>query len=406
MTEAKSADKGQRPAAQDTPLNFSSLLNDKVKSKPRQTSNLVKTNAETRSVFDAADELDHFMELQGRLVKRQKRDHVQTVSPAPARSVDHRSSEGFPSTNNNSPSILGGAQSGPPPLPLPTLLRPRQIVASSTLTANQLLFRELTKLYPDLDIIERDRVPALLTSTRSSGNASSSPTRASMSTQPAQHDADIVLSPSTGIALVPIARLHQLPLPGSAPSLRTPIPGAAVRVAIQTLTNQYSHIIVLVIVPEADTSRLSKRDRDAISSLRHSATDLRQATPEGIGTHIQVDCVSAGADYLAHQLIAHIAGERARSDTSPPFQLMTDETQWEVWLRRAGLNAWVAQILTRGQLVVRAQDIEKILWSGLQGFAAMPEEEKIATFSVALEGEAMVRRVSRAVERFLEQYKG
>ena len=173
---------------------------------------------------------------------------------------------------------------------------------------------------------------------------------------------------------------------------------------IQALTNQYSHITVLVITPEADIPQLSKRDRDAVASLRRLASDLRYGTSDSFGTHVQVDCVSAGIIQLARQLIVVIAGKPVDLQAAPPFELMSEETQWDLWLRRAGLNAWVAQILTRGQPAVQGQDIERILWSGLQGFAAMPEEEKIDTFSVALEGEAMVRRVSRAVENFLQQY--
>jgi len=311
---------------------------------------------------------------------------------------------GSGSTTNTSPGAISEAESAPPPIPLPTLLPPRQIVASSALTANQPLFRELTKLYPDLDIIERDRVPPLPTTTTSASTTSPSPIRDSTITQPIQHEADIVLSPSTGVALIPIARLHQLPLPGSAPSTCAATPGASVRAGVQALTNQYSHIVVLVIVREPDTSRLNKRDQDAISSLRRFALELRHVTPDSFGTHVQVDCVSANIVHLAHHLIALVAGKRANLQVAPPFQLTTDETHWEVWLRRAGLNPWVAQILTRGQPAIQGQDIERILWNGLQGFAEMSEQEKIATFSVALEGRAMVRRVSRAVERFLKHH--
>ena len=394
----------QHPPAEGNPLNFPSLLNDKVVSKPRQTSIPIATNADPRSVFDAADELDHFMELQGRLVKRQKRDHVPALSLTAARSIDHQSAETSANVRNTNPATFSRADSAPPPIPLPCLLPPRQIVASSALTANRPLFRELTKLYPDLDIIERDPVPSLQTTTRLAGGFSASLLRAGIMTHPTQHDADIVLSPSSGIVLVPIARLHQMPLPGSAPSTSASMPGSVARGDIQALTNQYSHITVLVITPEADIAQLSKRDRDAVASLRRFASDLRHGTSDSFGTHVQVDCVSGGIIQLAHQLIVVIAGKRVDLQAAPPFELTSEETQWELWLRRAGLNTWVAQILTRGQPAVQGQDIERILWSGLQGFAAIPEEEKVAMFSVALEGEAMVRRVSRAVERFLKQY--
>ena len=389
--------------AHDKSLNFSSLLADQVVSKPSRSDIPIRPDADSKSVFDAADELDDFMKLQGRLVKRQKCNHVPTVSLTSTHNVDSRLSMGSGSPTNTSPGVINEAGSAPPPIPLPTLLPPRQIVASSALTANQPLFRELTKLYPDLDIIERDRTPPRNT-TRLSGGASSSPMRANSSPQPTLCDADIVLSPSTGIALIPIARLHQLPLPGSAPSTGVSTPGVSARAGVQALTNQYSHVVVLVIVREADISELNKRDQDAISSLRRFALDLRHGAPNSLSTHIQVACVSANITHLAHQLIALVAGKRANLQVAPPFQLMTDETQWELWLRRAGLNAWVAQILTRGQPAVPGQDVERILWNGLQGFAAMPEQEKVATFSVALEGEAMVRRVSRAVDRFVKDH--
>lgn len=85
-----------------------------------------------------------------------------------------------------------------------------------------------------------------------------------------------------------------------------------------------------------------------------------------------------------------------------PTPLLQDETLWEIWLRRAGLNAFAAQAVL-GALKQPSDDrgpglqISDQVW-GLPAFVLMGAEERRSRFEGMLGGREVLERVGRVVD--------
>ena len=84
------------------------------------------------------------------------------------------------------------------------------------------------------------------------------------------------------------------------------------------------------------------------------------------------------------------------------IKLLQDETLWEVFLRRAGLNAFAAQaILARlkapDQNEVDTVDAQETNF-GLTAFIKMSVEERYTQFETLLGGRRLLRRVSQVLD--------
>jgi len=355
-------------------LDFSTLL------KARHPTDIARSAHE--DVLSAPNELGRFMDLQGQQAKRRKLEHSSSTLPSPVRAVatpnTHFVTGTAPiATMTNRVSNFEERIELPP---IPANLPDRQIIASQTLTANIQLFRQLANLYPNLDIIERESKAYPQSNLKSSSSTG--------------HDsADITLSPSHGILVTNIARLHQLPLPGSACSPSASIPGHTVRAQITAASPYYKHLTVIVSSTVASADRLNQHDTKALAALRTFAMQV----PDGVfHTKVEIVVAPGGIEGLTHYITKVIAESRHQQKV----QLLPEETIWEGRLRAAGMNAWAAQIVLACLDVEDGGGVAEV-WQALARLAAMQEQEKVQIFSQAMGDEAMARRVSTALSRMV-----
>ena len=84
----------------------------------------------------------------------------------------------------------------------------------------------------------------------------------------------------------------------------------------------------------------------------------------------------------------------------PSIKLIQDETLWEVFLRRAGMNAFAAQaVLGMLNLKPRVERDGRVNCDfGLTEFMKMGEERRVALFERVCGGREVLGRVGRAIE--------
>ncbi|KAF1347995.1 hypothetical protein BDV97DRAFT_356543 [Delphinella strobiligena] len=269
-----------------------------------------------------------------------------------------------------------------PPTPVPTVDLPspaqqvRQFILSSSLLARRRLLRQIECLYPAAQFIERDLDGAL-----SNGDTEN------------QGEADLILSPSAGLLLSSLQQIKQKALPGH-------IQNGGIRERIATLADRYEQLVVLVSEgrltslegSENADRNLDDRDCNALSSLITFAT--------GLGSDVRVLYVTGGEETLASWSVSCM--RRYGIDDSGT-KLVPDETLWEMFLRRAGMNAFAAQAVLIA-LREPSSDSDNVLdkiengGHGLPAFVHMRPEERIRRFTAMLGGSRLLTRVSRVID--------
>ncbi len=116
-----------------------------------------------------------------------------------------------------------------------------------------------------------------------------------------------------------------------------------------------------------------------------------------LDTTVSAYYVGGGDETLAKWAASFIC----RSDEARGLQnlLLDDETQWELYLRRAGINVYAAQVVAA---MIKAPDGARPEDAGRYGLAAfvrMSPEERIARFESVFGGRRVLSRVSRAIDR-------
>jgi hypothetical protein len=280
------------------------------------------------------------------------------------------------------------------------------IVSSAFMAGNRRLLRLLQTTLPNIDICEREPTLALLHN-NSSGD---SPTV----------EADLTISPSTGVILTTLQKLKQKPLPGQQAS-----PTGSLRARIASTAPRYERLIILV--KENSSSNASNPENPTTSAASSSTTtnpldnldctalsDLTAWTLTALspGPEIQILYIPGGDSEAANWLAStvshhhHQGGLVADADSNiaeDAFCLLRDETMWERWLRGAGLNAFAAQVVLR---CLRMKDSPPGSGGdfggnprfGLQAFIAMSLEEWIEAFAGFLGGERVLRRVGEGLD--------
>ena len=257
----------------------------------------------------------------------------------------------------------------------------RQFILSSSLFRRRTLMQTIEHTYPEAQLVERDFGTQLV------------PKGTAPSTK--SDEADLLLSPLTGLILTSLQQLKQKPLPGQTNH-------KGVRDRISALTSRYGQLIVLVSEghskPAANASdkdfiqTLDQRDCDALSSLYQFARRLN--------TGVQSHYVPGGEVTLASWAVSCM--KRYGVD-DPEFTLVLDETLWETFLRKAGLNAYAAQAVLAA-LKKPLLDMDKTGANeqahlfGLAAFVQMLPEERKRRFASLLGGERMLNNVSRVID--------
>ncbi|KAF2279047.1 uncharacterized protein EI97DRAFT_431268, partial [Westerdykella ornata] len=274
------------------------------------------------------------------------------------------------------------------PLKLPEI--PKHLPACSyimsfTLLRQRNLSREIKALYPSAHIIERD-----FTLPHSPSD-----------------EADLLLSPSTGLICTTLQQIKQTALPGQPDR-------AFVKERLSTLAARYERLIVLIsegLSVEAESygrgslHAVDARDRDAMAQFGNFASKM--------DVEVFTVFVRGGEQALARAIVNEMVkwglphGFKDLGD----LRLLEDETTWEVFLRRAGLNPFSAQIILASfkhpyDMPLRAgspysagesQEVLKVY--GLPAFLLLEPEERITRFEVLMGGRRVLSRINEMLER-------
>jgi hypothetical protein len=211
--------------------------------------------------FSATSALQNFMEVNGKNTPVEPSRSTQTSTHLPSMKkpkvnqplCSTRGQSAAGTWSSHFPEVWNGEQEnhGPPLSPLPQLppipgqLTPCSFIISSTLLIQRRLAREIEKIYPSAEMVERDF---------------------SLPHSPAQ-EADLLLSPSTGLIFTTLQQVKQQALPGQKNT-------SPIKERILGLQIRYERLIVLVgegLSREAEQSRCARpvdsRDQGALAEF-------------------------------------------------------------------------------------------------------------------------------------------
>ncbi|KAI9709526.1 MAG: hypothetical protein M1820_003286 [Bogoriella megaspora] len=276
-----------------------------------------------------------------------------------------------------------------PDAPIPETRTPF-VINSQAVTQRQ-LFRRIEQLFPAADFIERDF--------SSEGHIHQ--------TMPSSViDADIILSPSTAVIWTTMQKIRQRPLPGQAAQ-------NAVKERIAAIVGRYEKVVVLVsegavVAPMAKmgsmvdprkcgeggeiavAKTLDQRDCFALADLTAFAME--------VDGDVGVVYVPGGQVELARWVVGLMAQFGA---TQGQRMLLQEETLWELFLRRAGMNAYAAQVVL-SELKPSDNLLNGTQNDGSNGLAAivrMSCAERIQKFETLLGGRKLLMTVSQVFDK-------
>ncbi|KAI0404349.1 hypothetical protein F4802DRAFT_607581 [Xylaria palmicola] len=323
-----------------------------------------------------------------RTAKRRKQDKSSFFPPAPGSQLESKS---IPNADVFKPEV--GGCSLPKTVEQPrnkvTLQAPcpRTEVSSAPtklikgLTLSRQLFVRLEKLYPSAEIIERDfdRWNTVAWTHHSVSR--------STVVSPLAAEADLIVSPVTGIIVTTLLKVIQKPLPGHQGN-------SSIREHISRVALRYERLIVLV----SEGNAIDEAVRDFTSSETTAYAEFI-GFAAGIDSKVEVFYVGGGEGTLARWLVS-FAIRHAPEAAEIRDHLLQDETQWEVFLRRLGLNAYAAQaILVRLKLRNYDSGEESERYRcGLAGFTTMSSAERLQAFRDLMGGENVLNRVNKMLE--------
>ncbi|KAI0008510.1 hypothetical protein F4779DRAFT_641617 [Xylariaceae sp. FL0662B] len=241
------------------------------------------------------------------------------------------------------------------------------------------IFSRLEKLYANAEIIERD-FDRWNTSTQDRNSVSRSP-----AASPLAAEADVIVSPATGIVVTTLLKAIQKPLPGHKGQ-------AAIRERIHAVSQRYERLIVLV----SEGNGVDERVRDLTASDCAGYADFAGFV-RGLDADAQAYYVGGGADTLARWTASFL---QRHAPEAAEFRdlLIQDETPWELFLRRAGLNAYAAQAILGHLKVPDGVSGDERYRFGLSAFVRMTPVERVQNFRGLMGGQKVLNRVSWMLE--------
>lgn len=371
-----------------------SMVRDVAKSTPQvETTESLQTRPENSKnsftgSFSALDALENFMFI--RNGKSQKPKLTGKKLPAELPKGPHRDLSQEKLAVTSTENVMQKSSIIEPPFPLPQFTVPRTphpFVVSTSFLRNRKLARHVQKLYPAAELIERDFT--LYSSEKRGTGLEKQPSFNLAETM--ADEADMILSPSTGLIMTNLQKIKQRSLPGQTAR-------SAVREAIIRVAPRYERLLVLVSgVSNGDylvnsgsevSPELTASDCEALVEFMGFCSSLQQDT--------QALFIAAGEEQLAHWIIAMMVKYGV---TDPELKLLQDETLWEIFLRRAGMNAFAAQAILA---VLRAPDPDSeqrgSVDFGLTAFVKMDLAERLAKFEGILGGRGLLQRVSERLD--------
>ncbi|KAI1209029.1 uncharacterized protein F4807DRAFT_467976 [Annulohypoxylon truncatum] len=247
------------------------------------------------------------------------------------------------------------------------------------LTLDRGVFSRLEKFYPNAEIIERD-FDRWNTLAWDRNSVSRSPI-----VSPLAAEADVIVSPTTGIVVTTLLKAMQKPSPGHKGL-------AAIRERIRNVACRYERLIVLV----SEGNQIDETARN-LTPFECAAYADFSGFVVGQDTNAQVYYVGGGTCTLTKWLVSFLTCYAPEAAGAKDL-LIQEETLWELFLRRAGMNAYAAQAIL-GQLKA-PDDIgeEEAGKYGLPAFIRMTPAERVQNFRVIMGGERVLRRVSQVLE--------
>ncbi|KAJ8060304.1 hypothetical protein OCU04_010640 [Sclerotinia nivalis] len=354
-------------------------------------------------IFSAKNALNNFLEIRGAKLIESSHCFAPNVAPPAPPAPPNQATFNKEASVQQSP--IPETHS---PLPIPTIIAPStpiSIILSSTIFKNRSLLRSLQTLLPTLQICERD-FSAHNTTIWNPNSVARSPVTSTLT-----HEADIIISPTTGLILTTLQHIRQKPLPGH----KTLVP---IRERLVKVSPRYENLIILVASP---SSELGDSDCTAWADFVGFTLTLPAST---IVHYIPVDPTNpedqSMAKYISYLIIQHAPQcSPSCSSTFPspsPFNidLLDQESYWEIWLRRAGMNAYAAQATIvqlkepepRCKVGDEGYEMEMQMISeggpyGLTLFVRMGVEERIRRLGW-LVGKGVLERVSEVVDQSWE----
>ncbi|KAI9770541.1 MAG: hypothetical protein M1840_003131 [Geoglossum simile] len=269
-----------------------------------------------------------------------------------------------------------------PPTPILTPpTGPRPFVVSSALLTQRRLIRRIQGIYPGAVLIERDFTPQRMPTHNPLGGTPGAVAMDSID------EADLIVSPNTGVIWTTMQKIKQRPLPGQSQK-----PGFREKIA--RLSQRYERLIVLVSegrINNASTKacgddswpmeELNEKDCDALVELMGFAA--------ASSDDISIMFAGGGEEELAKWIVALMV---KYGIADPEVKLLQDETPWEIFLRRAGVNAFAAQVIL-SQLKQQDDRVSESEDYGLMEFIKMTLQERIEIFERSLGGRKLLERV-------------
>ncbi|THX13303.1 hypothetical protein D6D13_03791 [Aureobasidium pullulans] len=335
------------------------------------------------NTFSASNSLDRFMQIQtgkkaspkvseeSRLQATTSPIHI--AKPTSKFTARIRDDESLQNPRSLTSKISPSMQSMMPSIHLPSLpdpVPPRTFVLSSTMFDRRALIKHIERLNPTAEYIERD-----FASARSLRGVSSQTSEAD--------EADMILAPGHGILLTTLQKLIQKNLPGQ-------VTRNVVRERIVQLARRYERLIVMVHEDRAGSQQRpldSRESGEIVSLVNFCAAQSHE---------IQVMYIPGDEIALAIWIVASMVRFGLND---PEVQLLQDETSWELFLRKAGMDVFAAQvILIKLKVPDSVPSPSDKRQYGLPAFVMMGEAERLRRFGGLFGGEKILRKVSMAID--------
>lgn len=265
-----------------------------------------------------------------------------------------------------------------PPINLPS--SPLSIIVSVQLVPRSVR-RRLELLIPGVELIERDydrhNVPVW---TQGSGTV-----LRSEHVSPLAYEADLTVSPATGIILTTMIKVRQKPQPGTQQS--------SIRERIEKVSARYERLLVLVSEGSIHEDAMA-----SMSAGEAAAFAEFQGFLAGVEANATAFYVGGGDETLAKWVVALVC-KHCHEGSAVQNVLVPEETHWELFLRRAGMNSYAAQAVPG---VLRSptecnQDVDPTEY-GLAAFVQMTPAQRADVFGLLFGGRRVLDQVSRRVE--------
>ena len=347
--------------------------------------------------FSTMGALDEFLSIRKGFINKPKmleaEHYFLTSSSTPSFDPPKRTSENEIPAPVSKSQLLPFPQIEPPTIPTP-------FVISATLLSIRPLFRRIEHLFPSAVFIERDFTlhlpPPQRPLSHSNSNTQPQPlspkctTAPPLTTSTIADEADLLLSPSTGLIYTTLQKIKQRSLPGQ-------VSRSAIRERVLKTSRRYERLLILVSENRHDgANQLDNGDSTALIEFIAFCSNV-------IESEVHVTFLASGEEELAKWIVAMMIKYAVAEHEE--VKLIQDETLWEIWLRRAGMNAFAAQAvlgrLKQGESCGGAElgkgDELDGEW-GLKAFVKMSARERHERFEVLLGGRVMLGRVEEVVD--------